>query len=405
MNPFNHSKRDNVPADTVQDRRGPSPRSALAGMQPYVPGRSISDIKAEYGLERVVKLASNENPLGPSPLAMQAVRGLLSDMHRYPDDRAGQLRSKLAAKLSLPASGIIVANGADELITLICEAYLEPGDRIVTYAPTFSEYAFGGRLMNADTIAVPLVDSFALRAEDLLSEADARTKLVFVCSPNNPTGTYMPKTELEHLRSRLPDGCLLVLDAAYSHFADAADYTDGFELLRSGARLVVLQTFSKAYGLAGIRAGFAAGPADVIAHLLAVKEPFNVNALAQAAAAAALDDEAHLEATLRTNAEGRIRLRNGLGSLGIRSVPSQSNFVLANFADGAAHVYGELLRRGIIVRSGAGWGLPDCLRISVGTAEEIDLLLASLSDILQVAPVTPCESDARRQADPSKRQV
>ncbi|SFB17530.1 histidinol-phosphate aminotransferase [Cohnella sp. OV330] len=372
---------------TTQDQAapGPSPRAALAAMQPYVPGRSIADIRAEYGLERVVKLASNENPLGPSPLALQAVRDMLPDMHRYPDDRAGLLRSKLAAKLSLDDAQFIVANGADELITLICEAYLEPGDRIATYAPTFSEYAFGGRLMNAETIAVPLPDSFALRADDLLAAVDPRTKLVFVCSPNNPTGTYMPKTELAYLLSRLPERCLLVLDAAYSHFADAPDYADGFELLRKGARLVVLQTFSKAYGLAGIRAGFAAGPADVIAHMLAVKEPFNVNALAQAAAAAALDDETHLEATLRKNAAGRIRLREGLERLGVRSVPSQSNFVLADFGRRTASVYGELLRRGVIVRSGTGWGLHDRLRISVGTAEEIDLLLACLSDVLRFA--------------------
>ncbi|MDG0813062.1 histidinol-phosphate transaminase [Cohnella rhizosphaerae] len=369
----------------VRAASGPSPRAALAGMQPYAPGRSISDIRAEFGLERVVKLASNENPLGPSPLALQAVRDALPDMHRYPDDRAVPLRSRLAEKLSLQACQFIVANGADELITLICEAYLEPGDRIATFAPTFSEYGFGARLMNAEIVAVPLADSFALRADDLLAAVDARTKLVFVCSPNNPTGTYLPKAELEYLLSRLPNGCLLVLDAAYSHFADAQDYADGFELLRAGARLVVLQTFSKAYGLAGIRAGFAAGPADVVAHLLAVKEPFNVNALAQVAARAALDDEAHLKATLRTNAVGRDRLREGLDRLGVRSVKSQSNFMLAHFGARASFVYEQLLRRGVIVRDAAGWGLPEWLRVSVGTAEEIDLLLACLTDVLRSA--------------------
>ncbi|MFC3801342.1 histidinol-phosphate transaminase [Cohnella sp. GCM10012308] len=383
MKPLNQTAGNDVQENDGKDARSPSPRAVIAAMQPYVPGRSISDIKSEFGLERVIKLASNENPLGPSPLALQAMREMLPDIHRYPDDRAVFLRSKLASKLSLLPSQFIVANGADELITLICEAYLEPGERIVTFAPSFSEYVFGGRLMNAETIAVPLPDSYELRARDLLAAVDARTKLVFVCSPNNPTGTYMTKTELAHLRSRLPDGCLLVLDAAYSHFADARDYADGFELLREGARLVVLQTFSKAYGLAGIRAGFAAGPTDVIAHMLAVKEPFNVNALAQAAAAAALDDEAHLEATLRTNAAGRIRLREGLGRLGIRSVPSQSNFVLADFGRRAAYIYDGLLRRGVIVRSGSGWELPGCLRISVGTAEEIDRLLACLADVLQ----------------------
>ncbi|MFD2332087.1 histidinol-phosphate transaminase [Cohnella sp. GCM10020058] len=399
MKSMNPSAGNDFPENHGTDARSPSPRAVIAAMQPYVPGRSISAIKSEFGLERVVKLASNENPLGPSPHALQAIREMLPDIHRYPDDRAGHLKSKLATKLSLLPSQFIVANGADELITLICEAYLEPGERIVTFAPTFSEYAFGGRLMNAETIAVPLPDSFELRADDLLAAVDARTKLVFVCSPNNPTGTYMTKTELAYLRSRLPDGCLLVLDAAYSHFADATDYADGFELLKNGAWLVVLQTFSKAYGLAGIRAGFAAGPAEVIAHMLAVKEPFNVNALAQAAAAAALDDEAHLEATLLANAAGRIRLREGLGRLGIRCVPSQSNFMLADFGSRAVYVYDELLRRGVIVRSGAGWELPGCLRISVGAAEEIDLLLACLADVLQSDSRAIDATDIRNEAD------
>ncbi|CAI6081057.1 histidinol-phosphate transaminase [Cohnella sp. JJ-181] len=368
---------------SVYQASGPAPRATLSAMEPYVPGRSISDIRGEFGLTRVVKLASNENPLGPSPLALAAVRAMLEDIHRYPDDRASELRRKLAGKLALDESMLIAANGADELITLLSETYLEPGDRIATFAPTFSEYAFGGRLMNAETNRAPLGEDFALRADDLLAAVDARTKLVFVCSPNNPTGTYMPRDELERLLARLPAGCLLVLDAAYSHFADAPDYCDGFDVLRAGARLVVLQTFSKAYGLAGIRAGFAAGPADVIASMLRVKEPFNVNALAQTAASAALDDEAHLAATLRTNAAGRIRLREGLARLGISSVPSQSNFVLADFGDRAASVYRLWMESGVIVRSGAGWGLPGHLRISVGTAEEIDLLLALLDDILR----------------------
>jgi len=364
------------------DSNRPRPRATLDRMTPYVPGRSIADIRDQYGLDRVIKLASNENPLGPSPLAIEAAMAMLQDVHRYPDDRSGALLAKLAEKLSLQAAQLIVANGADELITLIAKAYLDPGDRIVAFTPTFSEYEFGARLMNAETVKVPLRDGFALSAADLLTAVDAGTKLVFVCSPNNPTGTYLPRSGLVQLLEALPPDCLLVLDAAYSHFADAADYSDGFSLLRDGARLVILQTFSKAYGLAGLRAGFAAGPVDVIESMLRVKEPFNVNLIAQVAAAAALDDERHLAATLAAVLAGRTQLSDGLLRLGIRSVPSQSNFLLADFGDRAAGIYEQLLSAGIIVRSGNGWDLPGHLRISVGTADENAALLARLAAIL-----------------------
>ncbi|MEK0314075.1 histidinol-phosphate transaminase [Cohnella sp. 56] len=361
---------------------GPAPRATLSNIKPYVPGRAIADIRAQFGVERVVKLASNENPLGPSPLAIKAVHDLLPEVHRYPDDRAGLLVRKLAVRLSLPPSQLIVANGADELITLLAETYLDPGDRLVTFAPTFSEYEFGARLMNAETVKLRLREGFELSADDMLAAVDDRTKLVYVCSPNNPSGTYMPRAQLRLLLERLPAGCLLVLDAAYAHFADAPDYCDGFDWLREGDRLVILQTFSKAYGLAGLRVGYAAGPPDVIASMLRVKEPFNVNALAQAAAAAALDDEAHLAATLKTISAGRTQLREGLRRLGIDSMPSQANFVLADFGDRARIVYESLLRGGIIVRSGEGWNLPRHLRISVGTEAENRILLERLADML-----------------------
>lgn len=378
--PIRIETRGNESGNDSTDR--PRPRATLGRMKPYVPGRSIADIRAQYGLDRVIKLASNENPLGPSPLAIEAAMAMLQDVHRYPDDRSGGLLAKLAEKLSLQSEELIVANGADELITLIAKAYLDPGDRIVTFTPTFSEYEFGARLMNAETVKVPLRDGFALSAEDLLTAVDPRTKLVFVCSPNNPSGTYLPRRGLICLLEKLPPDCLLVLDAAYSHFADAADYSDGFSLLREGARLVIFQTFSKAYGLAGLRAGFAAGPADVIDSMLRVKEPFNVNLIAQIAAAAALEDERHLAATLATVSTGRTQLSEGLIRLGITCVPSQANFLLADLGDRAARIYEQLLSAGIIVRSGSGWDLPEHLRISVGTEDENAVLLARLAELL-----------------------
>ncbi|MBB6674087.1 histidinol-phosphate transaminase [Cohnella nanjingensis] len=359
--------------------RGDTPtRATLNRMAPYTPGKPIWEVQREYGLDRVIKLASNENPLGPSPSALAAIRQMLPDLNRYPDHRAAALTEALAGRLGVTPSQLVVANGADELITLLSEAYLDPGDEIVVPAPSFSEYDFGALLMNAVAVQVPLRAGYAYAVSDLLDAVNPRTKLVYLCSPNNPTGTYLPRTQLRALLDALPARVLVVFDAAYAHYADADDYTDGYEMLREGRNVAILQTFSKIYGLAGIRVGYCAAPEAVVRALLQVKEPFNVNALAQAAALAALNDEAHLAASRRCNAEGRRQLREGLAALGVPTTESQANFVLAEFGPSAAEVDASLLRQGVIVRSGKGWGLPGHLRISVGTAEENAIALDCL---------------------------
>jgi len=359
-----------------------SPRRALAGMKPYTPGKPIWEVRQLYGLDRVVKLASNENPLGPSPRALAAIRERLPDLNRYPDERAFGLVRALSAALNLPESCLIATNGGDELITLLSEAFLEPGDEVVFPSPTFSEYEFGARLMNAVPVAVPLREGFRFSADDLLAAVTERTSIVYLCNPNNPTGTYMPGPELRRLIDSLPKRTLLVLDSAYAPFATAPDFEDGLAFVREGRPVVVLQTFSKIYGLAGIRVGFGAAPADIVRSLFRVKEPFNVNALAQAAAAAALSDEAHLAAARRVNEAGRRQLYAGLAALGIPYVESMSNFVLAELGERADDIYEGLLRRGVIVRPGNRWGLSRHVRISVGTAEENALLLAELAALL-----------------------
>lgn len=376
---MNNNQRTQTEAQVPAELR---PRRALDRLKPYSPGKPIWEVQRELGLERVVKLASNENPLGPSPRALEAVQAALPDIHRYPDTQAVLLKEALAQELQLQAEQLIVTNGGDELITLLSETFLEPGDEIVAPSPTFSEYEFGAHLMDAHIVSVPLAEGFRYDAASLLAAVTGRTKLVWLCSPNNPTGTYIPRQELERLLAGLPQGVLLVYDAAYCHYTSAEDYTDGLEFVRAGRPVIVLQTFSKAYGLAGIRVGFGAAPEAVIRRIVQVKEPFNVNALAQTAAAAALTDKEHVLRSRALNAKGREQLYAGLDRLGLAYTRSMSNFVLVELGTGAKEKYQALMAKGVIVRYGETWGLPHHIRVSVGTEEENAFFLECLQQVL-----------------------
>lgn len=359
------------------------PRKVLDRLKPYSPGKPIWEVQRELGLERVVKLASNENPLGPSPRALEAIQAALPDIHRYPDTQSVLLKEALAQELQLRTEQLVVTNGGDELITLLSETFLEPGDEIVAPSPTFSEYEFGAHLMDGRVVSVPLAEGFRYEAASLLAAVNERTKLVWLCSPNNPTGTYMPRQELERLLAGLPQGVLLVYDAAYCHYTAAEDYTDGLEFVRAGRPVIVLQTFSKAYGLAGIRVGFGAAPEAIIRRIMQVKEPFNVNALAQTAAAAALSDKEHVLRSRALNAQGRERLYAGLDQLGLAYTRSMSNFVLVELGARAHELFRALMAKGVIVRYGDIWGLPRHIRVSIGTEEENIFFLECLEQVLQ----------------------
>ncbi|MFE0554880.1 histidinol-phosphate transaminase [Paenibacillus sp. NPDC058910] len=359
-----------------------TPRQALGRLKPYTAGKPIWEVQQEYGLDRVIKLASNENSLGPSPKALQAIQEQLPDLHRYPDERSSGLTQALGEHLGLAANQFIVTNGGDELIMLISRAYLEPGDEVIVPDPTFSEYEFGAFLMSGTVIRVPLREQYAFSAEDILSVVTERTKIVYLCTPNNPTGTYIPELEMKNLLDRLPTRVLVVIDTAYRHYATAPDYSDGIDFIKLGYPVITLNTFSKIYGLAGIRVGYGAASESIIRTLLQVKEPFNVNALAQAAALAALGDGEHVQASCRMNEQGRQQIYEGLSRLAIPYYESMSNFILAELGEHADIIYHKLLEWGIIVRSAKGWGLPRHIRISVGTAEENQGFLDALGEIL-----------------------
>lgn len=358
-------------------------RDVLNHMKPYSPGKPVWEVQRELGLDHVVKLASNENPLGPSPRAIEAVHKLLADIHRYPDAQAVDLRAAIAGKYGLASEQIIVTNGGDELITLVSEAFINTGDEIIIPGPSFSEYEFGGRLMGATIRTVDLTEDYQYDVAAILEAVNERTKIVYLCSPNNPTGTILRKSALTKLLHALPPNVLVVYDSAYSHFVAEEDYSDGMEFVKAGYPVIVLQTFSKVYGLAGIRVGFGVASPSVIRAILQVKEPFNVNALAQAAAAAAIHDEDHVRKSSQLVREERLRLYRGFEDLGLPYSPSMSNFILVQLGEEAEQQYLELMRRGIIVRFGAAWGLPQHVRISVGTPEENRMLLEALGAIFE----------------------
>jgi len=283
---------------------GPAPRAATAGIIPYEPGKPISDVKRELGLDDVIKLASNENPLGPSPKAAAALTEASAQLHLYPDGAAVELRQALSRRLDLPPEQLIVGNGSDGLIKLIAEAYLEPGDEIVCAHPSSSQYAFAARIMGARDVTVPLVD-MRHDLEAMAAAIGPRTKAVFVCNPNNPTGTTVSAAAFAAFMERVPRHVLVVIDEAYQEYVQDSDTIQGRDWVNDPDHaVIVLRTFSKIYGLAALRVGYAMGPAHVIAQLKRVQEPFAVNAAAQAAALAALDDQEHLRASQAANEAG-----------------------------------------------------------------------------------------------------
>lgn len=356
-------------------------RKAINNIKPYSPGKPLWEVEEGLGLNKVIKLASNENPIGTSPKAIEAIKENLLSLNRYPDAQAAKLKKAIASKLNVSINELIVTNGADELITLISETFLEEGDEVIVLTPSFSEYEFGANLMGAKVVPVSLTNDFQISVEAILASVTEKTQIVYICSPNNPTGTYINKEDLNLLITSLPKKVLLVFDSAYSHFSTKVDYTDGISYVQSGYPIIVLQTFSKIYGLAGLRIGFGVAPVQIIDSIVRVKEPFNTNSLAQVAAKAAIMDEEHVETTKRINTEGREQLYQAFKELNIPYTDSMSNFILVHFGTRAKSVYEQLLSKGIIVRYGEIWGLPNYIRISVGTKEENDLLIKELKSI------------------------
>lgn len=356
-------------------------RKEIRDLPVYSPGMGIEELKRRYDVERVMKLASNENPLGPSRLAMEAVQAAIEDMSLYPDGACTDLRLKLAETLAVAPDRFVFGNGADEVIDLIFYAFFDTGDAAVMGDPTFSSYFLSGMLMGARMVYVPLKDH-CHHVDDMLAAAGPGTKAVFVGSPHNPTGTICTKDELERMLAGLPEHVLLVWDEAYREYVDDPTYPESVDYLDSHPNLVILRTFSKAYGLAGLRVGYGMADPRVVDYLERVRPAFNVNRLAQVAAIAAIDDTEHVERSRAVNAEGKKYLRRELRRLGFTSIPTQANFLLVGYGGVADDLFLKLLERGIIVRDGASLGYPEHIRITIGTPEQNRAVVEALEEIV-----------------------
>lgn len=357
-------------------------RSAVDALVPYEPGKPVEEVQRELGLEHVVKLASNEGPYGPFPAAREAIERATAELNRYPDGGAYRLRHALAERLGVRFEEVTVCAGADAVIGFVCMATLDPGDEVVTGWPSFPSYVLDPLKLAALPVRVPLRDDrFDLEA--LLEAITPRTKLVFVAAPNNPTGTTNTREELDAYFERVPEHVLTVLDQAYYEYLDRPDYPEGIaEYFGTGRRVLVLRTFSKLFGLAGLRVGYGVGPADVITAIGKVRRAFDVTSAGQEAALASLDDEREIARRRAANGEAMALLERVLRQRGLEVAgPAVANFLFVRVGDAAA-LNEALLRRGVIVRPMGAFGAPDALRITAGTPEDIAFLESALDEVL-----------------------
>jgi histidinol-phosphate aminotransferase len=369
----------------------PSPRVCIQNLAPYVPGRLIQDVEFSYGIQGAVKLASNENPLGPSPRALAAARLALESVHRYPDSAGTDLRNALSRRFDVAQERILLGSGASELIDLVVRSFVEPGEEVVVPHGIFRMFPVaigrsGGTMVSVPTGPDLKADLFAMK-----QRIGPQTKLVALANPNNPTGSYVTRSELEEYFDGLPAHVLTVLDEAYFEFGDGfvPDYPNGLDFLASGHAVLVLRTFSKIAGLAGLRIGYGFTLEEIAQTINKVREPFNTSSVAQAAALAALDDEEHRQAVRKLVLKERTFMARELSSRGLPPRPSIANFLLIETPGPFDPLEHEFARRGVILRPMTGWGFPNAFRLSIGTRAENLAFLSALDEIRDLGLLPP----------------
>lgn len=361
-------------------------RDAVKGLKPYQPGKPIEELERELGITEIIKLASNENPLGPSPKAMEALREKIGDLHFYPDGAAFTFRTALANTLGVGFDELVVGNGSNELLMLIARTFIRPGDTGLIPEFAFAVYPLSLATVGAAFKVGPTKPGYVTDLDAMLEMIEPSTKLVYLANPNNPTGTHLPGEALKRFVTEAPEDVLIVLDEAYTEYAAADDYINAMELRGLRERLIITRTFSKCYGLAGLRVGYAIGPPEIMRHLHAVRDPFNCNLAAQLAATAALGDQEFVARSVAHNERvGRLLMErlDGLADQGVTYTPSQTNFILVETPFEAAGVYQEMLQRGVIVRPMGGYKIPRGLRITIGTEAEIERCVVALRESLE----------------------
>lgn len=350
----------------------------------YIPGKPLEEVQREKGLSRVAKLASNENPLGASPLAQEAIQKALRNLHRYPDASSADLKRALAHRLGLSEENICVGSGSDEIIQYLGITLLQPGDETLAGTPGFLRYTVSTLLGGGVVKEIPLKEDGTHDLERMREAITERTRIIWIANPHNPTGSVIFSRELENFLKALPEGVTVVLDEAYCEFARFhPEYSDSLRFIQEGMRVIALRSLSKSHGLAGVRIGFALGPREWVSLYDRVRPPFNVSSLAQAAAIAALNDDTFLKTSIEHARQALERLTRILTQAGARTFPSFANFLWADFGWDTRPLYERLLDEGVIIRTGHLFGKPTCVRVSVGTWEELDLLEDALPRVLR----------------------
>jgi histidinol-phosphate aminotransferase len=353
----------------------------IRSLIPYEPGKPIEEVEREYGIANSVKLASNENPLGPSPKALAALRAKLDQLHLYPDGDCFYLKAGLAKKLGVAPETLIFGNGSNEIIELAARTFMRAGDEAVMAAQAFVVYQLIVQAVGGKSKQVALRD-YTHDLDAIAAAISPQTRLVFLANPNNPTGTIFRREEWERFLAKVSLDVLLIVDEAYFEYVQDSNYPDSLKYHQDGRAILTLRTFSKLYGLAGLRIGYGVAPKELIAMMQRVRQPFNVNAPAQWAALAALDDAEHVQRSLAVNRQGLAFLRGEFEKLGLAYVPSQGNFILVRVGKGQ-EVFEQLLSQGVIVRPMGGYKFPEHVRVTVGTMEENRKFIAALQKVIK----------------------
>lgn len=358
-------------------------RKKLANLKPYVPGKPIEQVQKEYGIDEVIKLASNENQLGPSPKAVEAVKREAENINMYPDPGAMELRKAIAEKYGVEVDNIVVGNGGEHILEVIAHTFIDEGDEIIEADTTFTILGIAVELLGGKRVKVP-IDGYKQDLKGFVENISHRTKLIYVCNPNNPLGNVVPKEEVEYLVENIPEDVVIVFDEAYYDFAKVnPDYPETTDYLKKKPNIIILRTFSKVTGIAGVRVGFVITSKEIATEMSKVKGTFYVNRLAQAAAIGALQDEEHIKKTVELNYKSLGMMEEAFDEMGLEYVKSNANFIFVNVNKDSKMVSEELLKKGIIVKAGDIWGWDTWLRVSTGTIEQTEKFLAALKEVLK----------------------